>query len=66
MTDFSTHLARMLAHYETLHKTPGWQQYVEHRVADLAAQHPELYAELAAPFPRQSPRSSVVRRSGGR
>lgn len=65
MIDFSTHLARMLDHYEMLHKQPGWRQYVEARVADMAARNPELYAELAARFaPR--PKSSAARRGGGR
>ena len=66
MTDFSTHLARLLAHYEALHKTPGWKDYVEHRVADMAQRNPELYSELAARFPRPSQKSSAARLSGGR
>lgn len=68
MTDFSTHLARMLAHLQALHKTPGWAEYVEARVADMAARHPDLYAELAEQFPRPAtrPRSSAARRSTGR
>lgn len=66
MTDFTTHLARLLAHYQALHRTPGWKEYVEARVADMAQRNPELYSELAARFPRQSQRSFVGRRSGGR
>ena len=66
MTDFTTHLARLLAHYETLHKTPGWKDYVERRVADMAQRNPELYSDLAARFPRPSLKSFVGRRSGGR
>lgn len=66
MTDFSTHLARMLAHLQALHKTPGWKDYVEARVADLAARHPDLYAELAAHFPKSPQRSSAARRGSGR
>lgn len=68
MTDFSTHLDRMLAHLQALHKTPGWKDYVQNRVADLVARHPDLYAGLAEHFPKpaQSQRSFVGRRSGGR
>ncbi|HBH39612.1 MAG TPA: hypothetical protein DDX06_14645 [Curvibacter sp.] len=66
MTDFSAHLARMLAHLQALHKTPGWAEYVEARVADLAARHPDLYAELAEQFPKPRPRSSAARRPTGR
>lgn len=66
MTDFTTHLARMLAHLQALHKTPGWKDYVEHRVADLAAREPGLYAGLAAHFPKPRPTSSAARRGSGR
>lgn len=65
MTDFSTHLAKMLAHLQALHKTPGWKDYVEARVADLAARHPDLYADLAAQF-APPPRSSPVPRGTGK
>lgn len=66
MTDFSTHYARTLAHYQKLYETPGWKDYVEARVADLAARHPDLYAELAAHFPKSPQRSSAARRGSGR
>lgn len=63
MTDFTTHLARLLAHYEALHKIPGWKDYVEHRVADMAQRNPELYSELAARFPKTAaPRQPARRR----
>lgn len=63
MTDFSTHLARMLAHLQALHKTPGWKDYVEARVADMAHRNPDLYSELAAKFPKTAaPRQPVRRR----
>lgn len=66
MTDFATHLDRMLEHLQALHKTPGWADYVEHRVADMAARHPDLYAELAAQFPKPRQKSSAARRPTGR
>ena len=65
MTDFSTHLARMLAHLQALHKTPGWAEYVEARVADMAQRNPELYSELAERFPRPSQKLSNARRRTG-
>ena len=66
MTDFTTHLARMLAHLQALHQTPGWADYVEHRVADLAARHPDLYAGLAEQFPMPRQKSSAAPRRAGR
>lgn len=62
MTDFTTHQARMLAHLQALHKTPGWADYVEHRVADLVARHPELYAGFAQHFPKPQTRRQERRR----
>jgi hypothetical protein len=66
MTDFTTHLARMLAFYKERHKDPAWADYVEHRVADMAARHPELYSGLAEQFLKPRQTSSAARRSSGR
>lgn len=68
MTDFATHQARMLAEYQALHKLPGWREYVEARVRDMAARHPDLYADLAAQIlpAAPPPRSSAARRGSGR
>lgn len=65
--DFTTHLAKTMAHYEALHKTPGWREYVEYQTARMAKECPELYADLAARFNKPQPqRSSAARRPTGR
>ena len=66
MDFFEAHKAKMLAHLQALHKTPGWAEYVEAKVADMAARHPDLYAELAAQFPKQRRKSSAGLPNGGR
>lgn len=65
MTDFSTHYARTLAHYLKLYETPGWKQYVEQKVAELARLEPGLYGDLPGHF-RPQAKLSAARRSGGR
>lgn len=60
--DYTTHLSRLLAFYKERHKDPAWADYVEARVADMAARHPDLYADLAAQFPKPKPVSNPRRR----
>lgn len=44
--DPEAHRAEMLAHYTKLAKTPGWKQYVSHRLKEMAKECPGLYADL--------------------
>jgi hypothetical protein len=61
--DFTTHTDQMLAAYKKLHEDPGWRDYVEARVRDMAARHPDLYADLAAQIlPETKPISNHRRR----
>lgn len=67
MTDFSTHVSTMTAHYDLLYQHPGWREYVKHQTAQMAKECPELYADLAARFNKPQPqRSSAARRPNGR
>lgn len=46
--DYSTHQARILAHYLALAKNPLWKAYAWARVQELALECPELYSTLPA------------------
>ncbi len=38
--------AEMQAHYLHMASLPGWREYAEHRVAQMAQRSPHLYAQL--------------------
>ena len=44
--DYEPRKARLLAHYITLSKLPGWKAYAWDRVKQLARDCPELYADF--------------------
>ncbi len=44
--DFEATKTRLLAHYVTLAKEPGWKAYTWDRVKQLARDCPELYADF--------------------
>lgn len=44
--DFAAHYADMLAHYTELGMRPDTKDYAWHRVKQMAAECPELYASL--------------------
>lgn len=65
--DFQPHCTSLLEHYKKLHANPGWRQYVEQRVAELAKLEPSLYGHFPEQFkPAQPVKSSAARRSSGK
>ena len=44
--DFEATRTRLLAHYVTLAKEPGWKAYVWDRVQQMAAEEPDLWGDM--------------------